>query len=545
MPCGFSTHFVFGKLTDAAKLVCVSVLILVFKTALPGATIIVTNTADSGAGSLRAALDASANGDTIDLTGVSGTITLTTGHLPITNSLAIIGPGPENLAIDGNYPSRTNRVFQIYKESTSGVMVLISGLTITNAHFDGAGIFVYRSDVTISNCVITRNIGRFYAGGIFSSVGPPGSTSTVTLINSILTGNWGAGVGGAIYQNGQDGTAILNIIGSTISSNSAEGVGAAGIKNDGSPSGNAMVFVTNSTFIGNSTTGDGGAIQNDGVGGKASAVIVNSTFIGNSANFGGAIFNNGSGAGQAETTLINSTFSGNSAASRGGGICDSYFGGGKMTQTLISSTLVDNSAPLGGAIYNLGKLEIGNTILRAGSLGSNIAGSGTIASLGHNLSSDNGNGGLTNTSDQINIDPMIGPLQANGGPVLTHAILPGSPAIDRGKNLGGTSTDARGFPRTFDDPAIVDVADSDRTDIGAYEAFDFRITAAKKSGNDLMLKFLTLVGKNYEVQTRTNLTSGTWTSISASIPGTDGVVEALITNAFMSSEQFYQIHQLP
>jgi hypothetical protein len=522
------------------------VLILVFEAASRGATITVTNTADSGPGSLRAALDASANGDTIDLTGVSGTITLTTGHLPVTNSLTIIGPGPENLAIDGNFPSKTNRVFHIAKGPTAGVMVLISGLTITNAHFDGAGIFVYRSDVTVSNCVITRNIGRFYAGGIFSSVGAPGSTSTVTIVNSILTGNWGAGVGGAIYQNGQDGTAILNIIGSTISSNSAAGVGAAGIKNDGSPTGNAMVFVTNSTFIGNSTTGDGGAIQNDGVSGKASAVIVNSTFIGNSANFGGAIFNDGSGSGQAETTLINSTFSGNSAASRGGGICDSFlFGRGTMTQTLISSTLVDNSASLGGAIYNLGKLEIGNTILRAGSLGSNIAGSGTIVSLGHNLSSDNGNGGLTNTSDQIDIDPMVGPLQANGGPVLTHALLPSSPAMDQGKNLGGTSADGRGFPRIFDDPAIVNVAGGDGTDIGAYEAFEFRITAAKNFGNDLALRFLSLLGKNYEVQTCTNLILGTWSSIGASIPGTDGTVEAMITNAFMLPEQFYRIYQLP
>ncbi len=535
----------FRGLITEVKLLSISMLILLFQTALPGATITVTNTADSGPGSLRAALDASVNGDTIDLTGVSGTITLTTGELPITNSLTIIGPGPANLAIDGNFPSKTNRVFQIYKEFTSGVTVMISGLTITNAHFDGAGISVYRSDVTVSNCVITRNIGRFYAGGILNSVGAPGSTSKVTIINSILTGNWGAEVGGAIYQNGQDGTAILNIIGSTISSNSAAGVGAAGIKNDGSPTGNAMVFVTNSTFIGNSTTGDGGAIQNDGVGGKASAVIVNSTFIGNSANFGGAIFNNGSGAGQAETTLINSTFSGNSAVSRGGGICDSYFGGGKMAQTLISSTLVDNSAPLGGAIYNLGKLEIGNTILRAGSVGSNIAGSGMIVSLGYNLSSDNGNGGLTNITDQIDVDPMVGPLQANGGPVLTHAILPGSPAMDQGQNIGGTSVDSRGFPRIFDDPSIVNVAGGDGTDIGAYEAFQFRITAANKSGNDLVLKFLSLLGKNYEVQTRTNLLLGTWTPIGVSIPGTDTVVEAMITNAFISSQQFYQIHQLP
>ena len=48
------------------------------------------------------------------------------------------------------------------------------------------------------------------------------------------------------------------------------------------------------------------------------------------------------------------------------------------------------------------------------------------------LSSDNGGGCLTGPGDQINTDPVLGPLQDNGGPTFTHALLPDSPAIDAG-----------------------------------------------------------------------------------------------------------------
>src|SRR5205823_411806 len=51
---------------------------------------------------------------------------------------------------------------------------------------------------------------------------------------------------------------------------------------------------------------------------------------------------------------------------------------------------------------------------------------------GYNLSNDNGSGFLIGPGDQINTDPLLGPLQDNGGPTFTHALLPGSPAIDTG-----------------------------------------------------------------------------------------------------------------
>jgi hypothetical protein len=97
------------------------------------------------------------------------------------------------------------------------------------------------------------------------------------------------------------------------------------------------------------------------------------------------------------------------------------------------STITGNSAPSGGGIYNVGSVEVSNTILNAGASGENIFNNGgTITSLGYNLSSDDGGGYLTGPGDQINTDPLLGPLQDNGGPTFTHALLPSSPAIDAG-----------------------------------------------------------------------------------------------------------------
>jgi hypothetical protein len=105
---------------------------------------------------------------------------------------------------------------------------------------------------------------------------------------------------------------------------------------------------------------------------------------------------------------------------------------------IANSTLSGNSASSGGGIYNStgqygGTLEIGDTILNAGASGENIFNNGgTVTSQGYNVCSDNGGGYLNGPGDQINTDPLLGPLQDNGGPTLTHAPLPGSPAIDAG-----------------------------------------------------------------------------------------------------------------
>jgi hypothetical protein len=86
-----------------------------------------------------------------------------------------------------------------------------------------------------------------------------------------------------------------------------------------------------------------------------------------------------------------------------------------------------------------------------------------VTSLGYNISSDDGSGILTGPGDQINTDPLLGPLQDNGGPTFTHALLPGSSAIDEG--------DPNFTPPPFYDqrgPGF-DRVRSGRIDVGSFE----------------------------------------------------------------------------
>src|SRR2546423_1548996 len=125
-------------------------------------TIIVSNTNDNGPGSLRQALVDANDGDTIDATDVSGTITLTSGQLLVDKSVTINGAGPDLLAIDGN---ATSRIFQI----GTGKTVTISNLTIRNGKGNfGGGIFNGASAaLTITNSTLSGNAGGF-GGGIFN-----------------------------------------------------------------------------------------------------------------------------------------------------------------------------------------------------------------------------------------------------------------------------------------------------------------------------------------------------------------------------------------
>ena len=93
--------------------VCILVwlaLHLSFPTQTLAATITVTNTNDNGPGSLRQALRDAHDGDTINF-AVTGTLTLTSGGLPVNKSLTISGPGKDQLSIDGNQASLVFGIF--------------------------------------------------------------------------------------------------------------------------------------------------------------------------------------------------------------------------------------------------------------------------------------------------------------------------------------------------------------------------------------------------------------------------------------------------
>src|SRR6516162_8701926 len=116
------------------------------------ATIVVTNTNDSGFGSLRQALAIANDGDTIDATGVSGTIFLTSGELQVTHNVTINGPGAGNLAVNGN---ATFRGFENFASN-----VAISGFTITNGAASGiveGGGILNHGGLTVSDSSIVSN----------------------------------------------------------------------------------------------------------------------------------------------------------------------------------------------------------------------------------------------------------------------------------------------------------------------------------------------------------------------------------------------------
>ncbi len=315
---------------------------------------------------------------------VSGTITLTTGELLVAKSLTINGPGADLLAIDGNAISR---VFEI----GSGETVTIFNLTIRNGLDDVSGGGILNGDgatSTITNCTVSGNL----AGGILGQGGGIFNAGTLTIVNSTVNGNTAGSAGGVSGDGG-------------------------GICNRGT------LTIVNDTISGNmaiSKVGSGGGLFNDGT-----MTIVNSTLNGNMASKGGGVDNAGI---DTTVTITNSTFSGNTVLAYGGACFN------QGTLQIANSTLSGNTAGIGGGILTVGTLQIGNTILKRGASGANIDSFGavTVISLGYNVSSDDASGFLTGTGDQINTDPLLGPLQDNGGPTFTHELLPGSPAIDGG-----------------------------------------------------------------------------------------------------------------
>src|SRR5437870_7834442 len=234
---------------------------------------------------------------------------------------------------------------------------------------------------------------------------------------------------------------------------------------------------------------DGGGVYNQGTLTLTDVVVANNTSAGGggglssvndltltdcvvsgntAATFGGGIDN------PLTITLTNVTvsgnMSGNTPGAAGGGIANDDI---SALATLTNVTIADNSASAGsgGGFYNLGRADLmgGATfryvIVADSPSGDNCAGSGALTSQGHNL--DSGNAcGFTGPGDLVSVDPQLGPLQDNGGPTPTQALLPGSPAIDAGgDDCPPPLTDQRGFSR----PADGNGDGIATCDIGAFE----------------------------------------------------------------------------
>ncbi len=426
-------------------LLLVAAVVLAASVTAQSAILTVTNTQDSGAGSLRDTIAAASAGDTIQFdAALNGqTITLTTAELLINKTLTINGPGADKLTVQRSTATGTP-AFRIFKISAHNVT--LAGLTIAkgNTPEDGGGISCTGYDLTITNCVVSGNSAR-YGGGIHrdrAGIGPGG----VNVSNSVISDNR-ADAGGAIYIVGH----------------------STGMAQEGT------LTMTNSTVSGNVATTSGGGLL---VGGRAT--ITNSTISANVAATmnadagGGGIYNAGF------VTIANSTLSGNSA-SHGGGVWT--LGGGNPlypgTLTITNSTISGNSASEGGGLRLSGTTYLRSSkstviALNTSANGPDVA--GELSSDGFNLIGNNSGATILSpqASDQIGtaalpIDPLLGPLQNNGGPTFTHALLLGSPAIDKGESSNVT-TDQRGFGRRKDIAALANALGGDGADIGAFES---------------------------------------------------------------------------
>ncbi|HST30311.1 MAG TPA: choice-of-anchor Q domain-containing protein, partial [Chthoniobacterales bacterium] len=274
---------------------------------------------------------------------------------------------------------------------------------------------------------------------------------TLSVSNSKFLGNTGTQYGGAIWN--ESGFILMNVSYSTFSQNSATTSSAGAIQFDGS-NGTANGNITSCTFNGNTANHFGGAVNVDGFSGSAALTISDCTFDQNTANFGGGVAMDGS-SGSAVVTVTNCTFNHDFSNTRGDAIYLSQNGAG-TTSLLIGNTILLSADP----DFNI---SIDNT----------SGGTASVTSQGHNLSDDaaggdatTGPGGFLNHSGDLrNTDPLIDPagLQNNGGPTLTIALQPTSPAVNHGDDAIAPERDQRGYLRT-------NTSDSGAFELGALLA---------------------------------------------------------------------------
>ncbi|QDV35062.1 choice-of-anchor Q domain-containing protein [Tautonia plasticadhaerens] len=405
------------------------------------ATFTVTSLDDAGPGSLREAIERAnmdPDPDAIDFApGLGGTIELTTALPELATDVVLSGPGASALTLTGAPSARDLRGVTV----AGGAEVRISGLTISGVGpgLPGSGGGIRNSGtLTLSGVSITGNVAL--GGGGISNEG------VLTLIDSTVSGNTAEGFGSTGGSGGGiSNSGTLTVINSTIAGNVARpGTIAQGFGGGISNGGTATIV---DSLIAENGSSDLIGVVGGGVANSGTLLVSGSTLSGNSGDDGGGI-SIGPGA---TATFINSTISGNHARRSGGGVSNA----GTLTAT--SSTFAGNSGD-GGAVSNAGMLRLATSIFADPDGDTLVNAGGSVRSEGHNLFSDDP-GTTLDPTDLINTDPLLGPLADNGGPTPTHALRPGSPAVDAAVPTAGVTTDQRGVPRP----------QGTAPDIGAFE----------------------------------------------------------------------------
>ncbi|MGA8277523.1 MAG: choice-of-anchor Q domain-containing protein [Rhodanobacteraceae bacterium] len=297
-------------------------------------------------------------------------------------------------------------------------------------------------------------------GGLLCYGIAAGHECSPTLANLVFSGNY-AEYGGAIYDNGDGGASSPQLTRIVFSGNGASNSGGA-IYNNGRNSGTSSPTLTDVLFSGNMAE-YGGALVNSGeVGGFSSPIVSRATFSGNVATYAGAVYNDGQN-GTSRTTLTNVTFSDN-RATFGGAVIDNGVDGGLCAPIFTNVTFNGNGSDFGGAIYTFAVggtsiATLSNTILWGDSVtnsGAEIYNDGGMPTIRYSIVQggvsgdgiDNRDGGsIVDGGGNLDADPVLDPLQNNGGFTPTLALQEGSAAIDTGDDANCPATDQRGVAR--------------------------------------------------------------------------------------------------
>ncbi len=423
---------------------------------------------DGGSDTLRNAVLTANEGDTIDLTALPCSRITLAGAINVDlDNLTIIGAGADALTIDANQAGRA------FMHSGSGTLSL-QYLTVSNGSITlptALGGCIYsKGSVSLNHATVAgcQALGQAGAGG-----GGIVTLYQLTMLNSTLSGNSAlAAVGTSATLSAEGGGAVvlghLSLVNSTVTGNLARTLAGksagGGLYVHGTLSCKYSTIDTNTASVavfsagaGDYATGGGLAFMHYGSG--QSFTMSSSSVHHNVADAAAGVLL--SEQDNATASIRNSTISTNTAHYQGGGLVE----GTRLT--LSNSTVAFNvtgSYGGGGVIAEGDTLTIESSIVADnGPSGSAFAADldGTSTLSGHNNIVKIIGATITLPVGTVRLDPQLGPLRDNGGVTLTHALLPGSPAIDSGNNTAKLGTDQRstGFPR------VIGVA----ADIGAFE----------------------------------------------------------------------------
>ena len=402
------------------------------------------------------------DGSTVSDNSTEGTVAQGGGIFTVSGTLTVTDSDIIRNSTAGDYASGGGGILS-FQAAVTLDNTTVSGNSTSGTRSNGGGVHVADGTLSLTNSSVSRNStsGPGASGGgifftAFTVLGGPGAPRIpeLTITDSAISENSTTGDGargGGIYSS-----ALLTLTGSTVSENSTSGDDA-----EGGGASARLLTLTNSIVSNNFTSGAnarGGGVS------AGAVVLTNSTVSGNFTSG-----NNVDGGGVVVSFLgtaalvTNSTISGNASTGSGGGILGGHvYSGLTITNSIVAGNLQNKTVNSNGTPNDIEFSDLYPGASPTLTLSSNLIG------VADNIAGAiQGNGNQLGTEANP-LDPMLGPLAFNGGPTRTHALLPGSPAIDAGSNA--LAVDEDGDPLLTDQRGDgFDRIVSGTVDIGAFE----------------------------------------------------------------------------